>query len=300
MKLTRWLLFSLLITAVCFTACESEPPITETVPPETTIAADPFEAVRSSGEEWLIHGLAAYESGTEAPDLKDFFAVSSNLTYRTLYDHFFTYDADASIPVAQALFRFILDEYGIDALLDTDRRIEYKNAYLQSLGLQPTYIQAPEVEALLASMEFSSDDTHPYIITFDHVTYYFKDFGAGSPTQYHGLLYFTTTGLYEMTDYLRENNLAEGLDTDRDFHFYMTFDGSALSRTVYPSGDIYINEAASTLHEAMHAMGIRNSNHVWLSEGICNYFGRALGFNVGYSHDRGIFIETDKPYTDAD
>lgn len=28
--------------------------------------------------------------------------------------------------------------------------------------------------------------------------------------------------------------------------------------------------------------------------------GRALGFNVGWSAERGIFIETDKPYTDAD
>ena len=28
--------------------------------------------------------------------------------------------------------------------------------------------------------------------------------------------------------------------------------------------------------------------------------GRAVGFNVGWSADRGIFVETDKPYTDAD
>ena len=39
--------------------------------------------------------------------------------------------------------------------------------------------------------------------------------------------------------------------------------------------------------------------------GESNYFklrdlGRALGFNVGYSDARGIFIETNKPYTDAD
>ena len=28
--------------------------------------------------------------------------------------------------------------------------------------------------------------------------------------------------------------------------------------------------------------------------------GKAMGFNVGWSAGRGIFIETDKPYTDAD
>ena len=28
--------------------------------------------------------------------------------------------------------------------------------------------------------------------------------------------------------------------------------------------------------------------------------GKALGFNVGWSAERGVFIESDKPYTDAD
>ena len=44
---------------------------------------------------------------------------------------------------------------------------------------------------------------------------------------------------------------------------------------------MYINNASSTLHEAVHAMGIGNivNENIWLSEGICNYFGRTLGFN---------------------
>ena len=29
----------------------------------------------------------------------------------------------------------------------------------------------------------------------------------------------------------------------------------------------------------MHAMGINNNSHIWLSEGICSYFGEMLGFN---------------------
>ena len=28
--------------------------------------------------------------------------------------------------------------------------------------------------------------------------------------------------------------------------------------------------------------------------------GQAIGFNVGWSAEKGIFIETNKPYTDAD
>ena len=84
-----------------------------------------------------------------------------------------------------------------------------------------------------------------------------------------------------MIDYMKSNNLCEGLDTGRDFNYYMTFDGSGYSKTITATGDMYINNASSTLHEAVHAMGIGNivNENIWLSEGICNYFGRTLGFN---------------------
>lgn len=288
MKRLDIILSVLLLVTVILSSCVQTPGQTQNIDTAdaedttndvTEPAPDPFEKVRASGEEWLSYGLAAYENGKAVQDLKNFFAVPSNLTYLTLYDHFFTYDAEKSVPVAEALFRFIVDEYGTDALLDTEKRIEYKSAYLKSLGLDTAYIQSPEVESLLASMEFASDSTYKYIISFDNVTYYFKDFGAGSPTQYHGFLYFSTTGLFDMIEYLKSNKLSDGLDTDRDFNFYMTFDGSGYSKTVYADGSMYINDGYSTLHEALHAMGINKNDNIWLSEGICNYFGTMLGFN---------------------
>lgn len=278
----------LVLTTVIFSSCAQTPEqmqnIDTTDTEDTTNNAtepdpDPFEKVRASGEEWLSYGLAAYENGKEAQDLRDFFAVPSNMTYLTLYDHFFTYDKEKSVPVAEALFRFIVDKYGADALLDTEKRIEYKSAYLRSLGLDTAYTQYPEVESLLASMEFSSDSTYKYIISFGNITYYFKDFGVGSPSQYHGFLYYSTTGLFDMIEYLKANNLSDGLDTEREFNFYMTFDGSVYSKTIQADGSMYINDGYSTLHEALHAMGITKKDNIWLSEGICNYFGKMLGFN---------------------
>ncbi len=309
MKRLSIILSVFLLAAVLFSSCAQTtelPKNSDTTDTEDTTndvtepAPDPFEKVRTSGEEWLSHGLSAYENGKTVQDLKDFFAVPSNMTYLTLYDHFFTYDKETSVPVAEALFRFIVDEYGVDALLDLEKRIEYKSAYLKSLGLDTAYTQSPEVEALLSSMDFSSDGTYKYIIAFDNVKYYFKDFSAGSPTQYHGFLYFNTTGLYDMIEYLKENDLDEGLETERDYNFYMTFDGSIWSKTSYPSGDMYINDSSSALHEAVHAMGIRNNSHIWLSEGICNYFGRALGFNdqIAASHIQ-ILTMAQSGYFDA-
>ena len=258
----------------------TEPPILDsTTETPTEKPADPFESLRSNGEEWISYGLAAFESGKQVENLKEFFADRTNMTYLTLYDHFFTYDKEKSVPVAEALFAFIYNEYGVKALLDLDKRCEYKSAYLKSLGLEVEYTNAPEVEVFLASMDFSSNSTYKYIISFGNVTYYFKDFGAGSPTQYHGFLYYNTTGLFEMIDYLKSNNLNEGLDTERKFNYYMTFDGSGYNKTVYSNGNMYINDSYSTLHEAVHAMGITKNDNIWLSEGICNYFGKQLGFN---------------------
>ncbi len=297
MKIKFSILAILLLVALSLGSCANTPELlqnTETPNAENTTEApteapnaentteapsSPFESVRSSGEEWLTYGLAAYESGKQVENLKEFFSERANMTYLTLYDYFFTYDKEKSIPVAEALFAFIYNEYGVEALLDVDKRCEYKSAYLKSLGLDIEYTNAPEVEAFLAYMDFSSNATYKYIISFDNVTYYFKNFNAGSPAQYHGFLYFNTTGLYEMIEYLTENKLDEKLDTDREFNFYMTFDGSELSHTGYPSGNMYINEHTSALHEAVHAMGIQTNDHIWLSEGISNYFGISLGFN---------------------
>ena len=177
---------TLLVLAVLLCACthtdsvSTQPldtdPIDSTVADTTVLQEDPFAAVRECGEEWLTYGLDAYERGDEAQNLKEFFGNPANLTYLTLYDHFFTYDQEKSSTVAAALFRFIYENYGSEALLDMDKRIEYKTAYLQSLGLDIAYTQSPAVETLLASMEFSSNSTYQYIIAFDRVTYYFKDF----------------------------------------------------------------------------------------------------------------------------
>lgn len=264
------------------TSAEGSSAVVETPPESTgdTTGADGFEAVRASGELWLSYGLSAYESGTGAEDLKAFFSDSANLVYLTLFNDMFTFDRENSIPVAEALFRFIFDTYGAEALTDKESRIEYKNAYLQSLGIEPLYVQSPEVESLLSSMGFSSNEAYPYIITFDNITYHFENFNEGGPSQYHAFLYYNTTGLKGLAEYLKNNDLDNGLNTDREFHYYVTFDDVGYSVTYYNSGEMYINDFSSALHEAVHAMGITQDENIWLSEGLCDYFGKVLGFNA--------------------
>lgn len=288
MKTKNFFITVLLITAMLFGACtntsdlpqETEPLVSDdSTDIYTEKSEDPFGSLRESGEEWITYGIAAYEKGKQVENLKEFFSDRANMTYLTLYDYFFTYDKAKSVPVAEALFAFIYDKYGAEAILNLEKRCEYKDEYLRSLGLDVKYANAPEVEVFLASMNFSSNATYKYIISFDNVTYHFKDFSAGSPAQYHGFIYYNTTGLYEMINYLKTNGLSEGLNTERKFNYYMTFGGSGYSKTVYSNGNMYINDSQTALHEAVHAMGLTEKDNIWLSEGLCNYFGKCLGFN---------------------
>ena len=280
-----------LAAVLLFSACNDQPPIPEDTTAPATAAVtteapteapvDPFRAVRMSDELWLSYGLAAYEKQTEPQDLSEFLQNQANHSYLTLYDDMFVYDYEKTLPVAEAFFRFVCDEYGVDALLDMDKRCEYKTAYLHSLGLEMEYIQLPEVEAFLASMkfstDFSSDNQFPYIFTFGNVHYHFKHFDDGPIAAYHGILYYSTTGLGKLIDYVEGLDDADLFNTDREFHYYMTLEGGA-SHTRYATGNMYINTRETTLHEAVHAMGIHLKNHLWLSEGLCEYFSEDLGF----------------------
>jgi len=244
---------------------------------DTKPATDVFAAVRESNETWLAHGLRAYESGKEPMNLRAFFTSSQlNLSYLTLYEHMFVYDEATSITVAEALFRFICDEFGPEALTDLTKRTEYKTAYLQSLGIDMAYTNTPELEALFASMKLWRQSEYKYILSFDNIHFYFPDFTV-HPSTYNGLTYYTVIGLKSMIAFLEENGFTEYVNPDRDFHFFMPLEGG-ISYTK-ENGMMYINDPGALQHEAVHAMGITSLPHMchmWLKEGICTYIGQIL------------------------
>ncbi len=267
-------------------------PETETETEPETTAPDGFDAVRASSELWLSHGLDAYLAGREAPDLTDFFADPTNMSYLTLYPDMFCYDKEKSVPVAEAFFRFVVDTYGKDALLDTERRIEYKSAYLASLGVTGGYRQDPAVEALLSRMTVSSEKNWKYIFTVDNTSYYLNDFDEGSIGQYHSMFYYNNRALDDLLAYIGEHLPTAELDTDCRFEYYLTFDGTGISFTLL-DGRMSINDMHSMLHESLHAMGLRTDREelIWLSEGLCNYLGKIMGFNPQFASATGSILQ---------
>lgn len=262
--------------------------------------ADEFATLRNSDEEWILRGLAAYEAGEEPKDMTDFFSDSANLSYLTLYDHMFIYDEENSTAVAKAFFAYIYGEHGVQGILDEEKRIEYKNDYMESLGLERSYLQTPEVEAMLSSADVYSDEKNEYVITVGGVTYYIPDFSYGSPAQYHGFLYYNTDGLSDMIEHIEATPFADIVDSDREFNYYIDFSTQGgYSKTVYKTGNMTLRDSYSGLHEAMHAMGIRHGEELWLSEGICEYFGKIMGFNPQFAAaEIQIMQMTEKGYFD--
>lgn len=278
---------------------------TEAIAAET--GADLYEKVLNSYETWLVKGLKAYETGKAPVDMTDFFLSEENISYLTLYDHMFEYDNKTSTDIAEALFKFICDTYGTEALFDLDKRVEYKNAYLESLGLPPTYIQDEDIEKFFISMYCSkSGQEYPYHIAFDNIHYYFKDFKTGydydyKPFHFHEYIYKNTQGMIKMTEKIKEFGLDKYLNTEQDFHFHMTLGDGLISYTTYKDRKMYISNMQVSLHEAIHAMGIGNCRNIWLSEGICDYFNTAFEFNTMFdrAHIQSYQDILDGEYDDA-
>lgn len=272
-------IFSLLIL---LTSCSTKSQLQKTESKQTAeTKEDEFSILRSSGETWINHGLKAYEEKNEPQDVTAFFKSQEDVGLLTLYETVFETAPDKAIKVSEDFFRYVIENHGANEILNKEKRVDYKNEYLKSLGLQIKYSQPIECEKLLSSMVLTktNDKDFPFKITLDFCTYFFKDLmpnGSISPT--HGFLYYNTKGLNNLIKALEEKGLNKYLDSNKEFHFYMTFSDSPLSKTDFQSGKMYINDFSAALHESLHAMGIKNKENLWLSEGICEYFGKALGF----------------------
>lgn len=290
-----------IIFTIALISCDTTNPTpqdtaNQTLPPSETTVVEPeidlSEKVWDSYETWLIKGLKAYENNSTPADMTEFFSATENISYLTLYDHMFEYDNKTSTAIAEALFKFICDTYGPEALFDLDKRVEYKNAYLESLGLPPTYTQDIDIEKFFITVYFTkTSQEYPYHISYENIHYYFKNFNTGydfecRPFDFHEYMYKNTFAMIEMIETIKKLGLSEYFDTERDYSFYMLFNGDPISYTYFSDGKMYINDLTVSLHEAIHAMGIETGRNIWLSEGICEYF--CVGFNFNTMYDTSL------------
>lgn len=279
----------LIISFILFTACTTKESTydgessatSELISDAISETDDLFEKLRNTEELWIEYGLKAYENDKTPQNPKSFFSETGNLIYLSLYDDMFIFDNEKSVAVAEAFFKFVYENYGVDAILDVDKRIEYKTEFLKSIGSDIAYNNG--AETLLAKMDCTSDDEFKYNITIDNVTYHFNNLGSNSISQYHAFIYYNYNGLNDLIEFIKTKDLTEFFDINRHFNYYLLFDSyseDVSSYTIYETGDMYVYSYDTALHETVHSMGIGNgSKDIWLYEGLCEYFGKSLGLD---------------------
>lgn len=245
---------------------------------------DALAALHASDEVWISHGLAAWEAGKEPEDLSHIFYDYSSIEYLTLYDHMFIYDEDISIAVAEGFFRFVAEKYGLSAVMDHDKRIEYKTEFLKSLGLDFPYQTQPEGELFFSTVGFHSDSRYDYIFTHNNVSFCLTDMNTlASTSQYRFFIYYTTDFIKKFSDFVKREELEEYFNCDRRIAYHCEELGMGDYSTGRNDGYIILRQFLSAPHEAVHAAANFNADtgaNRMLGEGLAEYFTAVSGFSI--------------------
>ena len=313
MKRKHWLIGILMCISAClFCACAGE---TETVASVTTAAemtstmpeesvavtatatttapltAADFPEIEASHEEWLRVGLDDYLNNTKRNfDAAAYFA-ENGYGVLALYNDWFTYDARSAKAVASLFFRYVMENYGYEALFDLDRRIEYKDAFLKSVSPELTYRNDPDAERLLSGMTCDSNANYKYIIRLDGATYRFVHIDH-EIALVHRMLYNNTVAVARLKEYIRSiEGYEKYFDLSGDLKYNVPLQGG-VSSTKNSTRIMTINDTYAMLHETVHAVSLySNQNALWLSEGIADYLSKGQGFDdlVDQTHYQALF-----------
>ena len=314
MKYKHWLTGLLLCASLClFCACagegapesETATPITmttaqtsvSTVTEQTTaetaapLTAADFPEIEASHEEWLKVGLSYYLDDAKLNfDAAAYFA-ENGYGVLALYNDWFTYDPKAAKPVAALFFRYVMENYGYEALFDLDKRIEYKDAFLKSVSPELSYRNDPDAERLLSGMICDSNANYKYIIRLEGATYRFVHINH-EITLIHRMIYNKTIAVARLKEYIRSiEGYEKYFDLSGDLKYNVPLQGGA-SSTKNSTGIMTINDTYAMLHETVHAVSLySNKEALWLSEGMADYLSKGLGFDdlVDQTHYLALF-----------
>lgn len=300
--LYRGLLVCLLLLVLC--ACGRAETETTTAPPVTTTAAASetttattaatttaattetaprteadFPEIAASHEQWLHVGLDDYLNGTKRNFDAAVYFAENGCGVLALYNDWFTYDARSAKAVASLFFRYVMDNYGYEALFDLDRRIEYKDAFLKSISPELTYRNDPDAERLLSGMICDSNANFKYIIRLEGATYRFVHINHEIELV-HRMIYNNTVAVARLKEYIRA---IEGYETyfdlSEDLKYNVPLQGG-VSSTSFGTRIMTINDIYAMLHETVHAVSLyANEEALWLSEGMADYLSKGLGFD---------------------
>lgn len=163
-------------------------------------------------EPWKIRGAygVVFSDEVDKEALVTYYSDESNLTTISLFAAYFIDDLSFSIPrtinqdTATAFTDFLLSEFGVEAFLGCTSEDEYRQAWLDDLGVSVEYQPAYPL-GFLDGAVYSSSEAYPLTITTEDRVYVFSEGFAETAEDMMYLLAFYHEGMEIVMDYISEN-----------------------------------------------------------------------------------------------
>lgn len=234
---------------------------------------------------WKLAGVegAVFGEELDLAALQEYYSDEYN--YRTLSlfpSYFFGVYTDHNTletarDTAASLVNFIVAENGPGALYQPVSQTDYRQAWLESIGVSGTYQPVYDL-GFLDDMAFSSSEDYAMIFTSANRTYSFSDNFADSPTPMMYLLSNFNTGMENMMTYIEEEvpGYYAQIEPTWEAPIYYYFDGglgrsySEPSKTslYFPNYSLSNSIYETTLFLFPEPKG---ETQVWKSVGLAEY-----------------------------
>lgn len=255
------------------------------------------QAYTGFDQRWKLAGVAGVAFGEEVDldALREYYSDEANLDTLSLFPTYLmgefaghdllTFAQDT----ATAITKFILAENEPSALYQPITQSQYRQEWLNSIGLTIAYQPNYDL-AFLEEAQYSSSDDYALIISTPNRTYSFAGNSTDSPLLIMQFLAYYHSGMDNVLSYLKENAPSRYAQIEADweepFQFY--FDGNLMGAYSEPSTRSFYAASPSvqgSCIETFYLLFPKDSGEtqLWKNIGLSIYlFTRAEVPDIGY------------------
>ena len=234
---------------------------------------------------WKLAGVegAAFGDEINLDELREYYSDEANYGPLSLFPSYFfgVYTDHNTLSTARdtaaSMVQFIVAEQGPNALYQTISQTDYRQAWLESIGVSGTYQPIYDL-GFIDDMEYSSTEDFPLIFTSANRTYSFSDNFDDSPEPMMYALSNFHIGMINMLNYIEENapEYYAQIKPTWDSPINFIFDGDLGGSYSEPSrASLYFPSAflQNLIIETVNYLfpEVPGENQVWKSIGLSEY-----------------------------
>lgn len=192
---------------------------------------------------------------------------------------------------ACALTEYMVAELGVEEFLKTEELAEYRQKWLEELGLD---MKGEMLEDRLHRMAYSYSQAYPAILEYENFTFYLNTTDwIATADEYYIFFRDFLNGYDEILNSLQKEEpeacllLEESISTP--VYFYFSDDGS------YATGDnkVYLSFTHEVYHEMFHVfLPVLDQNYHWYYEGLTEYLTEKTCINYMEKEKRNILFQS--------